>query len=452
MGFTREITGFVLLMVFLSAVGTAHCGDTMPEQASAPEITEAGKNVTGETGKYFDPDLESILAVNDRSEYAFLSRLTPEEQKELARIIKNRVDDESGVVVSIMAIVSRFVPAFISAQFADKMEPATVARISDKVSVHKAIAIARHLDPEFMADVAIYQDPAKVTAVVEGLPDKDLVKITRILFQRGEYRVVAKFSDGLSPEKLRNVAEKIDDPATLIEIARYMENREKTVQTAVALSDDYLLGFMRQLSSAEDYKLAAAVGRELDVDRQVNMLNRLDMEKAALLASYYPPDVIVRIMERTENGVPETQFFEITRILLDRGDYQVMAGFSDALNVELLTRVAEKINDPSSLIHIARYMQNKEKIVRTAKGLSDEYLLGFMNQLSIGEDYALAAAVGRELDLDRQVSMLERMDVEKAVRLASYYPSETISQIIQRADNDNEALNKISQRLAGCVE
>lgn len=417
-----SITCILLFFIFFSAVAPVFSEDDVPEKA--PDIS----------GKYFDPDLESILAVNDRSQYDFLSKLTPDEQRELARMIKARVDDEAGVVVSIMAIVSRFVPAFISAQFADKMEPAAVARISDKVSVGKAIAIAKHLDPEFLAEVAIYQDPDKVTAVVEGLPDDELTEITRILFQRGEYRVVARFSDGLSPEKLKSVAEKINDPATLIEIARYMKNREKTVQTAVALPDDYLLRFMNQLSGEEDYKLAAAVGRELDIDRQVNMLNRMEPEKAAMVASYYPPDVIARIMEKSNNVVPDSQLFDVSRILLERGDYKVIAGIADALSVDLLTRMAENINDPGSLIQIARYMQNKDKIVQTALGLSDDYLLGFMNQLSESQDYELAAAVGREMDIDRQVNLLNRMEPDKAARLASYYSPETIAQIMEKDD------------------
>ena len=58
---------------------------------------------------------------------------------------------------------------------------------------------------------------------------------------------------------------------------------------------------MNLLSSGDDYELAAAVGRELDVDRQVNMLTRLDTEKATRLASYYPPETIVQIMKKTDD-------------------------------------------------------------------------------------------------------------------------------------------------------
>lgn len=432
---------FIAFLLVLTAFNlTALADDTgQPAPAGSP-----GREVqTAE--EYFDPDLESILAVNDRDQYRFLSRLTPAEQQALARMIKKRVDDEAGVVVSIMAIVSRFVPAILSAQFADKMEPATVARISDKVSARKAVAIAKHLQPEFLAEVAVYQDPTKVTAVVEGLPDDDLVEITRILFSRGEYRVVAKFSDGLSPEKLKNVAEKINDPATLVEIARHMENREKTVATAVSLSDDYLLSFMNLLSGADDYRLAAAVGHSLDVKRQINMLNRLDPEKAALLASYYPPETIAAIMA-TPPGVPDRQLVDITRNLIERKDFQVVAGFSDVLGVDKLKHAASIINDPAGLVQIARHMKDKGKVVETATGLSDDYLLKFMAVLSEGDDYSLAAAVGAALDVNRQVNLLDRLDPEKAARLASYYPPETIAAIMGKIND--EKLIDIARRLS----
>ena len=424
-----RITCICLFLVLFMPTMSVCAGD----EAISPQKPAIAEEKTETV--YYDPDLESILAEKDRSRYQFLSRLTPNEQRELARMIKQRVDDEAGVVVSIMAIVSGFVPAFISAQFADKMEPATVARISDKVSVKKAIAIAKHLDPAFLADVAVYQDPEKVTAVVEGLPDKDLVEITRILFSREEYRVVAKFSDGLSVEKLRNVSEKINDPATLIAIARKMKNRENAVQTAVGLSDDYLLGFMSLLSSDDDFELAAAVGRALDIKRQVNLLNRLAPQKAARLAAHYPPEALARIMgdtmDEAMNGVSEQQLLDISRILVENQQYQVVAGFSDALSVEKLKSVSEKLNDPAALIEIARYMKRKDKMVQTAVSLSDDYLLDFMQRVSGNDDYELAAAVGREMNVNRQVDMLNRLDPEKAARLAAHYPPQTIARIME---------------------
>ncbi len=453
----RRDTQFVciFLLLFLSFfISAAYADDTEQEAFSVgtERITpDKSLNTEEKSGTlYFDPDLESILAVNDRSRYAFLSRLTPNEQRELARMIKQRVDDEAGVTVSIMAIVSGFVPAFISAQFADKLEPATVARISDKVSVKKAIAIAKHLEPAFLADVAVYQDPDKVIAVVEGLPDKDLVEITRILFSREEYRVVAKFSDGLSVEKLRDVSEKIDDPATLIAIARKMKNRDNAVQTAIGLSDDYLFGFLNLLSSDDDYQLAAAVGAELEVSRQVRMLNRLEPEKAARLAAHYPPGTIARIMgdtmDETIAGISEQQLLDVSHILIKNKQYQVVAEFSDALDVETLKAMAEKINAPASLIEIARHMKHKEKIVNTAMALSDDYLLDFMGLLSDSNDYELAAVVGRGMDVDRQLSMLNRLDPEKAARLAAHYPPEAIARIMEKADN--EKMIRISRHLS----
>jgi len=437
-----RITWIVLLLTFSVCMVTAYADDTGQSTSPSPD-EPVTVDKTGPDNKadklYYDPDLESILAVKDRSSYTFLSRLTPAEQRELFHMIKKRVDDEAGVVVSIMAIVSGFVPAFISAQFADKMEPATCARISDKVSVRKAIAIGKRLDSDFLAEVAVYQDPKKVTAVVEGFPDKKLIDITRVLFQKGQYRVVAKFSDDLSVEKLIDVSKKINDPETLIQIARYMENKDKAVKTAIALSDDYLLNFMGLLSTGNDYELAAAVGQALDAKRQVNMLNLLDPEKAARLASHYSPETITLIMGSTTGeaieGVSDQQLMDITRILVENEQYQVVAYFSDALSIEKLTSVTEKLHDPATLIKIAQHMKNKQNVVKTALALSDSYLLEFMNQLSDSDDYELAGAVGRALDVDRQINLLNRLDPEKAARLTSHYPPDTIALIMGKSSD-----------------
>lgn len=428
-----RITCPVLLLLFSFFAFPAFADQAEPH-------TRPGQNAMIAADKpYLDPDLESLLAVNDPKRYAFLARLSPDEQRKLYRIVKNRVDDEAGVTVSIMAVVSGFVPAFISARFADKMEPATVARISDKISVKKAIAIARHLEPSFMAEVAVYQDPHKVTAVVEGLPDKDLVEITRILFLRKSYRVVARFSDGLSVEKLKNVSEEINDPATLIAIARHMQNREKAVQTAVELSDEYLLGFMNLLSTDADYELAADVGAALDVERQINLINRLDPEIAAHLAGYYKPGILALIMGDTMgeaiSSISEQKLLDICRVLIENRQHQVIAGFANAINVEKIKFVAKGINDPADMIEIARYMKCKKKIVDTATALSEDYLLDFMDLLSTDADYELAAAVGVALDVDRQVDLLNRLAPEAAARLAAHYPPETIARIMEKTDD-----------------
>ena len=93
-----------------------------------------------------------------------------------------------------------------------------------------------------------------------------------------------------------------------------MKDKDKVVKTAVALSDDFLLDFMDQLSTGYDYELAAAVGRKVDLKRQINMLSRLDPEKAARLAAYYPQDMIELILKNTS----DKKIIDIARKALGR--------------------------------------------------------------------------------------------------------------------------------------
>jgi Mg/Co/Ni transporter MgtE len=255
------------------------------------------------------------------------------------------------------------------------MEPATVARISDKVSAKKAIAIADHLDADFLAEVAVYQDPQKVTAVVEGLPDKKLVDITEILFLRKEYRVVARFSDGLTPEKLKRVAEKINDPATLIQIARHMQNREKVVTTAISLSDDYLEKFMSLLSSGDDFQLAAAVGRDMDTDRQVRLLDRMEPEKAARLASFYPPETIARIMEK----IDDNRLVAIARLLSPETIARVMEITDDGKVVAIA-----RLLPPETMGHVSTAL-NAQSINRLMGLLGREQILAALPHIDLAK-------------------------------------------------------------------
>ena len=162
-----------------------------------------------------------------------------------------------------------------------------------------------------------------------------------------------------------------------------MQNRTKVVETAVSLSDNYLLGFMDRVSSGDDFELASAVGRELDVNRQVSMLNRLDPEKAALLASHYPPETIARIMEKTDDK-------KLTDIAL-RLSPEAMGRVSGALNPRDINRFI-KLIDRQQILAALPHMD----LVKFQDAWS-ELTPETRNTLkAIGKDYApLAEAIAK---------------------------------------------------------
>ncbi len=297
----KSVKWRLLFLVIFVCFGL--CPAAWAETAADPahkDKQDISGNAARKTAAGVAPELIDSLSLKDAAEAPYLAKLSKEEQADLARLVEKRIKAESGALISIMAVVSRFVPAFISASFADNMEPATIAKISDKVSTGKAVAIAEHLEPEFLAEVAKHQDPEKVSAVVAGMSDELLIDVTAVLEEQEEYPVVAKFCDDMPVQRLKMLAEELNHPHSLVRIGAHMEDRDKAATTASLISDDYLLRFMQEICKQKDFELAAKIGKDLAIKRQVRLAKKLDPECAAGLAVYYPPEIILGLMKDTE--------------------------------------------------------------------------------------------------------------------------------------------------------
>lgn len=254
-----------------------------------------------------DKSLETIIkSVPNIGETEYLEKLSPEEQKKLSELIHKVVEEEGSTLFSTLAFVSKVIPNFLKAKIAqDIMGPKMTAKMTAYLPASQAIAVAKILKTEFLADVALYLQPDKVAEIVEGSPDNLLINVTKNLLGKGNYDILAGFSDHLSPAKLKILAEKINDSFGIVQIANDMVNKERMIDTAITFSDNYLLDLMKAISHFHYYELAAMVGQELSIDRQVNLLQHLEEAEAAKLAAHYDPGIIAKIMDRikTETAV-----------------------------------------------------------------------------------------------------------------------------------------------------
>ncbi|MBF0100984.1 MAG: hypothetical protein HQK77_08760 [Desulfobacterales bacterium] len=255
-----------------------------------------------------DPKLKKIFKGYSEETFSFLSQLSTEHQIELADIIQKRLDDVGGPMLSTMAMASNLVPNMLNVKIAqDMLGPELAAKITSYVSVKKAITLAKSMRVDFLAEVAIHLHPEKVVAIVEATSDELLIKITRILLENGQYDVLSAFSDHVSPYKLKVLAEKLGDIKAINQIGQGMQDRKRMIETAMTLSDAYLIELMQGISFFGYYELAAMVGQMMDVTRQIRLLDKLNPIEAARIAAHYPPEIISQIIER----IPIEQAVEI---------------------------------------------------------------------------------------------------------------------------------------------
>ncbi len=248
-----------------------------------------------------EPRLAKLFEDFEQAELGFLEKLSVEDQADLAALINRRIDKEGGPLFQTMAVASGVLPNFLKIKMAqDMLGPRMVAKMTSYIPAKQAVQIARGMKTEFLAEVAVHQEPEKVVEVVEGSPDDLLLKISRVLASRGNYEVLASFADHISPAKLKLLGEKLGDLHALVEVANHMKSADRMIETAVQFSDSHLLQLMKSISDLEYYELAARVGQRLDVNRQVNMLNELENAEAARLAAHYDPEIVAKIVGQVE--------------------------------------------------------------------------------------------------------------------------------------------------------
>ncbi|MBF0118563.1 MAG: hypothetical protein HQK79_06985 [Desulfobacterales bacterium] len=244
--------------------------------------------------------LRKTLAV-DTTESNFLLKLTHDEQIKLSEIIEKRLEKNDGTFLSMMGIVSGFLPTFLRVKLAqDKIGPEVVAKLTSHVPVKQAIETAKKMRIDFLVEVAIHQKPENIVEIVEGAPDDFLINITREMIRKGHFEKLGAFSDHLSPRKMKVLAEKLSDIEGIIQVGYHMTNRRYLVETAIQFDDDYMLKLMQGISKYGYYEIAAIVGETLPIDRQVRLLKRLKISEAAKIALHFNPESSAKIIERID--------------------------------------------------------------------------------------------------------------------------------------------------------
>lgn len=93
--------------------------------------------------------LQRILSEFDPVLWEFVHKLTLDEQKNLYNLLQKLLEEEGGTLFSTLAMISRIIPAFLSAKIAQEMMgPQMAARMTTYIPIKKAIGIAKIMKTE----------------------------------------------------------------------------------------------------------------------------------------------------------------------------------------------------------------------------------------------------------------------------------------------------------------
>jgi hypothetical protein len=164
---------------------------------------------------------------------------------------------------------SGLLPAGVSATIAERaFGPLLCARLAGLVGTERAVAVAGHLSPDFLADVAVHMDPRRASQVIARVPAGLVGEITERLAERGEHVVMGRFAGHLTDEALRRTFDQLED-RDLLQIGFTLE--EGLDRAVGLLPDRRMEGVLRCAAHADLWAEGLTLLHDLDEPRRAQV-------------------------------------------------------------------------------------------------------------------------------------------------------------------------------------
>lgn len=174
------------------------------------------------------------------SELDFLDDRTAPELRALRVGVSEALFKRHASSFRLLANLSGLVPAGITAKIAHHALGAFLAgRVTGEMPPARAVAVAKKLPAEFLADISLSIEPARAEAVIAAMPSKMVETVAEILVQRGEYVTMGRFVGAISEDALFRVIDKLDNEA-LLQTGFYVEDAGRLDKILEYFSDEQL--------------------------------------------------------------------------------------------------------------------------------------------------------------------------------------------------------------------
>lgn len=221
----------------------------------------------------------------------------PGDLRRLRGLVGDALHDAHRPAFQRAAAASALLPTALTARLSQTLiGPYLAARIAAEMPPERSVKLTAHLEVDFLADVCLSLDPARVADTVRGMPDDRVLAVGMRLLERGEYVTLGKFVDVVSATVLDDMAERITDPDALLRIATSIEARHRLDDLVRRIDDDRLVAMVE-----------AAVVRG-DVGSMVTLLAHLgasNRTRLAVMAVRAGPDLVQSLLGTARDEVDD---------------------------------------------------------------------------------------------------------------------------------------------------
>lgn len=171
--------------------------------------------------------LAHILNVSEQ-QLAFLQPLAPESLRQfrfaIIELLQNQQKTRFRYLAAWVNWLPRWLTVFMVKRFLD---PLIVAQIAVHLSTENLYRIAKHLPAKTLAAISVHLDPRLARELLVYLTTHQIVDIAQILLQERDFVTMGRFVSMLSDEVIQDVAQIVEKESDLLEIAFYIESRER---------------------------------------------------------------------------------------------------------------------------------------------------------------------------------------------------------------------------------
>ncbi|RZF52612.1 hypothetical protein EXE30_08550 [Acinetobacter halotolerans] len=171
--------------------------------------------------------LARILSVSEQ-QLAFLQSIAPESLRQFRFAIIELLQDQQKARFRHLAIWVNWLPNWLNVFMVKRfLDPLIVAQIAVHLSTENLYRIAKKLSADTLAEISVHLDPRLARELLVYLTTHQIIEIAQVLLQKRDFVTMGRFVSMLSDEVVQDVAQIVEQESDLLEIAFYIESRER---------------------------------------------------------------------------------------------------------------------------------------------------------------------------------------------------------------------------------
>ncbi|UTO18776.1 hypothetical protein NGC85_12675 [Acinetobacter sp. Z1] len=168
-----------------------------------------------------------ILNVQEQ-QLTFLLTLAPESLRQFRFAMIELLQNQQKTRFRNLAAWVNWLPNWLTAIMVKRFfDPFIVAQIAVHLSTEHLYRIAKHLSADTLAAISVYLDPRLARELLGYLTTHQIIDIAQVLLKQRNFVTMGRFVGMLSDEVVQDVAQIIEKESDLLEIAFYIESRER---------------------------------------------------------------------------------------------------------------------------------------------------------------------------------------------------------------------------------